>query len=91
LKASSAGDAECVKVLKYGGSMITSLAFGGDGNILFSTALDCSVTGWDMKKLEVLEKFENVHRGNINCSYWQGKRLFTGGNDGCIKAMDLSK
>lgn len=91
LKADGEGDVECVKVLKYGGTMVTSLSFDTSGDKLFSTSLDCSVTGWDIKELKIIEQYQNVHSGNINCSDWCAPRgiLMTGGDDGCIKGWSF--
>jgi hypothetical protein len=46
--------------LKYGGTMITCLEFNYRGDQLYSTALNCSVTGWDMKELKLIEQFESI-------------------------------
>ena len=40
--------------------MITCLEFNYLGDQLYSTALNCSVTGWDMKELKLIEQFESI-------------------------------
>ena len=68
---------------------VTALAFSPDGRSLASVSYDCRVKVWEVDGLALQTlrwECEGSHQGINHCQFSaDGRELFTGGSDGCLR------
>jgi Prp8 binding protein len=69
---------------------VTAVAFGSDGNTIYSGGIDCDIKGWDVRMGEVCSTFKshtNTVTGlAINAA---GTHLLSNGMDHCLRIWDI--